>query len=88
MLLITKIRKEYAKLQQENNQLKIEMQKYKSYIDRSSQKNYRLNYQKPIKKGNIIMIKKVMMKAKRVILILQKLELKNKKGKEKFMKTK
>ena len=32
--------KEYAKLKQENNQLKIEMQKYRSYIERSSQKTY------------------------------------------------
>ena len=29
--LTTKIREEYAKLQQENNQLKIELQKYKNY---------------------------------------------------------
>ena len=48
--LLTKIREEYAKLQQENNQLKIEMQKYRSYIERSSQKTYRPNYQKPIRK--------------------------------------
>ena len=48
--LLTKIREEYAKLQQENNQLKIEMQKYRSYIERSSQKTYRRNYQKPIRK--------------------------------------
>ena len=48
--LLTKIREEYAKLQQEMNQLKIEMQKYRSYIERSSQKTYRLNYQKPIRK--------------------------------------
>ena len=48
--LLTKIREEYAKLQQENNQLKIEMQKYRSYIEPSSQKTYRPNYQKPIRK--------------------------------------
>ena len=48
--LLTKIREEYAKLQQENNQLKIEMQKYRSYIERSSQKTYRPNYEKPIRK--------------------------------------
>ena len=29
--LTTKIREEYAKLQQENDQLKIELQKYKNY---------------------------------------------------------
>ena len=37
MQLHTKIREEYAKLHQENNQLKIEMQKYRHYIERSSQ---------------------------------------------------
>ena len=37
-------------MQQENNQLKIEMQKYRSYIEPSSQKTYRPNYQKPIRK--------------------------------------
>ena len=50
MQLHTKIREEYAKLHQENNQLKIEMQKYRRYIERSSQKTYRPNYQKPIRK--------------------------------------
>ena len=30
--LITKIRKEYAQLQKENNQLKIELQKYPQYV--------------------------------------------------------
>ena len=30
--LITKIRKEYAQLQKENNQLKIELQKYQQYV--------------------------------------------------------
>ena len=48
--LLTKIREEYAKLQQEMNQLKIEMQKYRSYIERSSQKTYHPNYEKPIRK--------------------------------------
>ena len=48
--LLTKVREEYAKLQQENNQPKIEMQKYESYIEWSSQKTYRPNYQKPIRK--------------------------------------
>ena len=42
--------KEYAKLKQENNQLKIEMQKYRSYIEQLSQKTYRPNYQKPVRK--------------------------------------
>ena len=30
--LITKIRNEYAQLQTENNQLKIELQKYQQYV--------------------------------------------------------
>ena len=48
--LLTKIREEYGKLQQENDQLKIEIQKYWSYIEQSPQKSYRQNYQKPIRK--------------------------------------
>ena len=48
--LLTKVREEYAKLQQENNQLKIEMQKYRSYIERLSEETYRPNYQKPVRK--------------------------------------
>ena len=71
-------------MKQENNQLKIEMQKYRSYIERSSQKTYRPNYQKPIRKRKDYNINKAMVKAKKAILILQKSEgdLKNKKGKE------
>ena len=84
MQLHTKIREEYAKLHQENNQLKIEMQKYRRYIERLSQKTYRPNYQKPIRKRKDYNINKAMVKAKKAILILQKSEgdLKNKKGKE------
>ena len=37
-------------MQQENNQLKIEIQKNRSYIEQSPQKSYRQNYQKPIRK--------------------------------------
>ena len=51
--LTTKIRDEYAKLQQENNQLKIELHKYKAYVEQLSQKSYQkpyVNYQKPIRK--------------------------------------
>ena len=51
--LTTKIRDEYAKLQQENNQLKIELHKYKAYVQQLSQKSYQkpyVNYQKPIRK--------------------------------------
>ena len=36
-------------MQQENDQLKIEIQKYWSYIEQSPQKSYRQNYQKPIR---------------------------------------
>ena len=38
--LTTKIREEYANLQQENNQLKIQLTKYKQYIDKLPQKSY------------------------------------------------
>ena len=51
--LTTKIRDEYAKLQQENSQLKIELHKYKAYVEQLSQKLYRkpyVNYQKPMRK--------------------------------------
>ena len=48
--LLTKIREEYGKLQQENDQLKIEIQKYWSYIEQSPQNSYCQNYQKPIRK--------------------------------------
>ena len=51
--LTTKIRDEYAKLQQENSQLKIELHKYKAYVEQLSQKPYRkpyVNYQKPMRK--------------------------------------
>ena len=44
--LTTKIREEYAKLQQENNQLKIELHKYKEYVEKLQQKSY-ARYQKP-----------------------------------------
>ena len=51
--LTTKIREEYAKLQQENNQLKIELHKYKNYVEQLPQKSYHksyAHYQKPIRK--------------------------------------
>ena len=48
--LLTKIREEYGKLQQENDQLKIEIQKYWSYIEQSPQTSCCQNYQKPIRK--------------------------------------
>ena len=44
--LTTRIREEYAKLQQENNQLKIELHKYKEYVEKLLQKSY-ARYQNP-----------------------------------------
>ena len=44
--LTTKTKDKYTKLQQENNQLKIELHKYKAYVEQLSQKSY----QKPIRK--------------------------------------
>ena len=49
--LLTKIRNEYAKLQKENNQLKIELHKYQTYIQNSPQRSYQKPlYTKPIRK--------------------------------------
>ena len=49
--LTTKIRNDYAKLQQECNQLKIELHKYQSYVEQmQSQKISRKNYSRPITK--------------------------------------
>ena len=44
--LTTRIREEHAKLQQENNQLKIELHKYKEYVEKLLQKSY-ARYQNP-----------------------------------------
>ena len=38
--LLTKIRNEYAKLQKENNEIKIELHKYQSYFQDMPQKSY------------------------------------------------
>ena len=46
----TKIREEYAKLQQENNQLKIELHKYKTYVEQIPQNTSKNYYLKPIRK--------------------------------------
>ena len=73
--LTTKIRDEYAKLQQENNQLKIELHKYKTYIEQLSQKSYQkpyVNYQKPIRKRKHYRDLNQKKKVTKVILILQK----------------
>ena len=47
--LTTKIREEYARLQQECNQLKIELHKYKTYVEQLSQISSK-NYSRPIQK--------------------------------------
>ena len=44
--ILSKIRNEYALLQEENNQLKIQLQKYQNYVQNLLQKKY----QKPIRK--------------------------------------
>ena len=44
--LITKIKNKYAKLQKENSELKIELQKYQDYIQNKPQRSY----QKPTRK--------------------------------------
>ena len=51
--LTTKTTEEYAKIQQENNQLKTELDKYKQYVEQLTQKSYLnsyANYQKLIRK--------------------------------------
>ena len=48
---LTKIRNEYAKLQKENNELKIELHKYRNYFQNVPQKSYQKpSYTKPIRK--------------------------------------
>ena len=47
--LTTKIRERYARLQQESNQLKIELHKYKTYVEQMPQ-TPRKNYSRPIRK--------------------------------------
>ena len=49
--LITKIRNEYAKLQKENSELKIELQKCQDHIQNKPQRSYQKpSYQKTIRK--------------------------------------
>ena len=49
--LITKIRKEFAQLRKENDQLRIECQKYQQYVQNVSQSPYRKpSYVKPKRK--------------------------------------
>ena len=49
--LTTQIREEYAKLQHENIQLKIELQKYKTYVYQLPETQTKKYYSKPIRKG-------------------------------------
>ena len=46
---MSKIRNEYALLQKENNQLKIQLQKYQNYVENLPQKSH-TKYKKPIRK--------------------------------------
>ena len=55
--LTTKIREEHAKLQQENNQLKIELHKYKEYVEKLLQKSY-ARYQKSIRFLTILILQR------------------------------
>ena len=49
--LLAKIRNAYAKLQKENNQLKIELHKYQTYVQNTPQRSYqKTSYQKLIRK--------------------------------------
>ena len=48
--LTTQIRKEYAKLQKENNNLKIELEKYKQCVEKIQPRTPKKYYEKPIRK--------------------------------------
>ena len=48
--LATEIRKEYAKLQQENNELKIQLHKYQSYVEQLNQTSHKKYYSKFMRK--------------------------------------
>ena len=52
--LTTNIRNEYAKLQNENSDLKIELQKYQDYIQNKLQRLY----QKPIRKKKTLLLRR------------------------------
>ena len=67
--LLTKIRNEYAKLQKENNQLKIKLHKYQAYVQNTPQRSYQKPlYTKPIRKENTI-ITMSLNNVKKVILM-------------------
>ena len=72
--LLTKIRNEYVKLQKGNNQLKIELHIYQTYVQNSPQRSYQKPlYTKPIRKENTI-ITMSLNNVNKVILMLQKFE--------------
>ena len=48
--LTTKLKEEYAKLQQENNQWKTELHKYKTYVAQVPQNTSKNYYSKPMRK--------------------------------------
>ena len=51
MQLTTQIREEYAKLQRDNNELKVTIEKYKQYLEQMQLPRRRTNYyEKPIRK--------------------------------------
>ena len=70
--LFTKIREEYAKLQQENNQLKIELQKYKNYVEQLPQTPFKKYYSKPMRKRKHYLDLQQKQKVTKVTRMLQK----------------
>ena len=48
--ILSKIRNEYALLQKENNQLKIQLQKYQNYVENLPQTSYRKPIENRIRK--------------------------------------
>ena len=73
--LLTKIRNEYAKLQKENNQLKIELHKYQTYVQNTSHRSHQKpSYTKPIRKEKNPITTMSLDKVKKVILMLQNFE--------------
>ena len=55
MQLTTQIREEYAKLQRDNNELKVTIEKYKQYLEQMQLPRRRTNYyEKPIRKRKFL----------------------------------
>ena len=48
--LTTQIREQYGKLQKENNNLQIELQKYKKYVEQIQTRNKKKYYENPLRK--------------------------------------